>query len=155
MLRLLNRLTLIDGRRTRRVRKRHTEDLKGTRHGVGTVPELVLLASRDARRHIREHASAATGTRTRVADNIEPLLLADFTCDVCTVGLERIDSGHVIARLGAKGRAVDVPLAGLDSATVDDNRGTVVAHSSHETARHVFITSEKWRCEMNEQHWRD
>ena len=76
-----------------------------------------------------------------MADDVEALLLGDFAGDERAVGLERVDGCHVVALLRAERGAVDMALARLDRAAVDDDRRPVVAHRGHEAAGHVLVAA--------------
>lgn len=69
------------------------------------------------------------------------LLFCNLAHGERAIRLKRIDSGHVVALLRAEGGAVNLPHAGLDGATVDDDSRPVVADSSHQASRHVLVTS--------------
>ena len=62
---------------------------------------------------------------------------------ILTEGLERVDSGHVVALFVSEGWAVDVTRTGLDGASIDDDGRAIVARGRHENAWHVFVASGK------------
>lgn len=72
-------------------------------------------------------------------------LVSDMTIctngNIHTVGLERINSGHVVTCLGTESRAVDLADTRLDGTTVDDDSGSVDASSGHDTCGHVLVAS--------------
>mmetsp|Transcript_124579 Transcript_124579/g.360280 ORF Transcript_124579/g.360280 Transcript_124579/m.360280 type:complete len:252 (-) Transcript_124579:244-999(-) len=104
------------GGRRRRVGQRHTQSFNGSCHGVGGV-----------------HTTTSTLSWTSMLNDLLSLLLRNFVVDVLAVGLESTNNiqGSTRRRL----------FSSSNSTSIHHDTGSVQTSHSHDTPRHVLVTS--------------
>ena len=120
------------------------------REGVtgGYIHHIVLDCQR-CDYNVREHTAACTGTRARVANDVQTLLLVDLAGSKRAVRLERVRDVHVLARLETERGAIYLTDTRADRTAIDHDCRTVVANGSNDATRHVLVATGRqtqWGC---------